>query len=178
MSKDKLIVAFFVILSLVLIFLGMNRVKSIKSQIVEQKENTAKLNQWLEYVDGLDMSLETERDSGRVIGRIPQVKDPIANQVLMQKFIETFLSHLGMEAEVKAEKEKKSSDFPSLIGVDEVPILVGIKDYSSYTQIIRMLDDFRSFPFGIEVFCIGGVDVPIPGNLRLKMKYYIIPEAT
>ncbi len=178
MNKNKLIVAFFVILSLVLIYLGMNRVKSIKSQIVEQKENTAKLNQWLEYVDGLEKSLETERDSGRVIGRIPQVNDPIANQVLMQKFIQTFLSHRGMEADVKAEKERKSSDFPALIGVNEVPITVGIKDYSSFSQIIRMLDDFRSFPFGIEAFCIGVGDIPIPGNLRLRMKYYVIPEVS
>jgi hypothetical protein len=178
MSRDKLIVAFFAILSLVLIYLGMNRVKSIKLQIVEQKENTAKLNERLEYVNGLENSLETERDGGRVIGRIPQVKDPIANQILMQKFVQSFLSRRGMEAEVKADKEKKSSDFPALIGVNEVPITVGIKDYSSFSQIIRVLDDFRSFPFGIEAFCIGIGDIPIPGNLRLKMKYYIIPEAS
>jgi hypothetical protein len=178
MSKDKIIIAVFVVLSLVLSYLGMSRVKLIKSQIIEQMENTAKLNQRLEYVDGLAMSLETEIDSGRVIGRIPQVNDPIANQVLMQKFIQNFLLSRGMEAEVKAEKERKSNDFPSLIGVNEVPITVGVKDYSSLTQIIGMLDDLRSLPFGIEALCIGGGEIPIPGNLRLRIKYYIIPEAS
>jgi hypothetical protein len=150
MSKDKIIIAVFVVLSLVLSYLGMSRVKLIKSQIIEQMENTAKLNQRLEYVDGLAMSLETEIDSGRVIGRIPQVNDPIANQVLMQKFIQNFL----------------------------LPITVGVKDYSSLTQIIGMLDDLRSLPFGIEALCIGGGEIPIPGNFRLRIKYYIIPEAS
>jgi|WetSurMetagenome_2_1015567.scaffolds.fasta_scaffold27810_3 hypothetical protein len=178
MDKSKIIIAVFALLSLALIFFGTKQVKSIKAQIVEQKSDIAKLYQQLEYVDNLESNLETAKESGGIIGRIPQVNDPIANQALMNKFIQTFLARMELMAEVKVDKRKRSKDFPDFIGVDEVPLLIGIKDYTSYGQVMKMLNEFRKFPFGIEILCIGGSDVPIPGNLRIKMKYYIIPEAS
>jgi len=178
MDKGKIIIAVIAVLSLALIFFGTKQVNSIKAQIVEQKENTAKLYQQLEYVDGLEMTLESQKESGETIDRIPQVGDPIADQVLMKKFIQTLLGGMGLEAEVRVEKRTKSKAFPDLIGVDEVPLLIGIKEYSSYGQIMEILNEFRKFSIGIEILCIGGNDVAIPGNLRFKMKYYIIPEAS
>jgi len=135
-----------------------------------------KSTQRLEYLRDLEESLEERRISGKVLVEIPRAYDPIANKVLMEKFIKSLLSRLGLEAEVKVENERKSKDFPDVVSVNEVPLMIGVKNYTSYDQVIKMLKEFKNFPFVVEVLTIGGTDVGVPGNLRVKLKYYVIPK--
>jgi hypothetical protein len=178
MDKTKVIMIAFALLTFLLLFFGMKKIKSIQGQINEKKENLKKLDERLTYVKNLEESLELRRIEGQVLRQIPRVKDPIANQVLMKKFFESFLSRIKLEAEVKVENERASKDFPTIIGANEVPLMIGIKDYTSYTQIMNMFEEFKNYPFGIEMFTIGGTSIPVPGHIRLLIKYYIIPEVT
>jgi hypothetical protein len=178
MGKDKTIIVIFSFLILAIAFLGVKKVGSLRGQIAEQKEYLNKSNQRLDYLDNLEQSLEERRQSGKVLVEIPRAQDPMANQVLMEKFIKSFLSRLGLEAEVKVENERKSRDFPDVVTVNEVPLKIGIKSYASYDQIIKMLKEFRNFPFVVEVLTIGGTDVAVPGHLRIQLKYYIIPKGS
>lgn len=178
MNKTKGIMIGFAVLTLLLLVFGTKKIKSIKGQIKEQTEKFKKLDERLNYLKNLEQSLERRRMEGQVLSRIPRVKDPIANKVLMKKFFKSFLSRMGLKAEVRVEKERGSKDFPAVIGVSEVPLMIGVKDYTSYRQIMSMFDEFERFPFGIEIFAIGGREIPVPGNLRLKLKYYIIPEGS
>jgi hypothetical protein len=178
MGKQKIIIVAFAFLALLSLFLGIKKVRSIQGQIGEEKAQLAKSNQRLEYVRNLEESLELRRITGKVLCRIPRAKDPIANQVLMRKFMESFLSRVGLEAEVKVENERKSRDFPDVITVNEVPLMIGIRNYSSYDQVTTMLKEFGNFPFVVQIFTIGGTDVAVPGNLRVQLKYYIVPEAS
>ncbi len=178
MDKQKIILFAFGFLALLSLFLGIRKIRSIQAQIGEEKEQLAKSDQRLEYVRDLEESLELRRITGKVLCRIPRAKDPIASQVLMRKFMESFLSRLGLEAEVKVENERKSRDFPDVITVNEVPLMIGIRNYSSYDQVMTMLKEFGNFPFVVEIFTIGGTEVAIPGNLRIQLKYYIVPEAS
>jgi len=114
--------------------------------------------------------------SGKVLVEIPRADDPIANKVLIERFIKSFLSRLGLEAEVKVENERRSRDFPDVVTVNEVPLRIGIRNYPSYDQVIKMLKEFNNFPFVVEIITIGGTDVAVPGNLRVQLKYYIIPK--
>jgi hypothetical protein len=175
MGKDKGIICVFVILMLLLSFFGIKKIKSLKAQIGEQKESVAKLDQRLEYVNNLEESLELRRMTGKVLTQIPRVNDPIANKVLIKKFILSFLSRLGCEAEVEVDNERKSKDFPDMIGVNEVPLRIGISSNISYNQMTNLLKAFRDFPFVIEILTIGGTDVALPGVLRLQVKYYVVP---
>lgn len=178
MGKEKIILIGFGFLILLLAFLGIKKIKSFNGQIAEQKEHVAKSYQRLEYVKDLEKSLEERRMSGRILVEIPRAQDPIANKVLISKFMKAFLSRLGLEAEVKVENERRSRDFPDMITVNEVPIRIGIKNYSSYDQVMKMLKEFKNFPFAVEILTIGGTDVAVPGNLRLQLKYYIILEGS
>lgn len=178
MGKEKIILIGFGFLILLLAFLGIKKIKSFNGQIAEQKEHVAKSYQRLEYVKDLEKSLEERRMSGRILVEIPRAHDPIANKVLMEKFMKAFLSRLGLEAEVKVENERKSRDFPDVVMVNEVPLKIGIKNYSSYDQVMKMLKEFKNFPFTVEILTIGGTDVAVPGNLRLQLKYYVIPEGS
>lgn len=175
MRKEKLIIIGSVFLILLLLFLGVKKIRSLQVQITEQKESVEKSSQRLEHLRDLEQSLELRRETGRVLCQIPQAEDPIASKVLMGKFIKSFLSRLGLEAEVKVENERKSKDFPDVVTISEVPMRIGIKNYSSYDQLMNLLKEFRNFPFMIEILTIGGTDVAIPGILRIQLKYYAVP---
>ena len=176
MGKEKGIIFVFVILVALLFVFGAKKIRSLQAQIGVQKEQVAELDQRLDKVRNLEESLEMRRLTGKVLHQIPRVQDPIANRVLIEKFLKSFLSRLGLEAEVKADGERKSRDFPDMIGVNEVPIKIGIKNYSSYDQMMSMLEEFRNLPFLIEILTIGGTDVAVPGILRVQLKYYVVPE--
>jgi hypothetical protein len=178
MKKEKVIIVGFAFLTLLLLFVGIKKIKSLQGQINEQKEHVAKSNQRLDYVRDLEESLELRRVTGRVLRGIPRVKDPIANKVLTEKFMKSLLSRLGLEAEVKVENERKSRDFPDVVTVNEVPLRIGIKNYSSYDQVMTILREFQNFPFVVEIITVAGTDVAVPGNLRVQLKYYIIPETS
>ena len=178
MGKQKVIIIAFSFLVLLLLFFGVKKSKSLKQQIREQKESVVKLDQRLQYLRDLEESLEQRRMTGEVLTRIPRVDDPIANKVLMRKFMTSFLSRLGLEAEVVVENERKSKDFPDVLTINEVPLKIGIKNYSTYDQVLTMLEEFKNFPFVVEILTIGGTDVAVPGNLRVQLKYYIIPEGS
>lgn len=178
MGREKIIIIGFGCLILLIAFFGVKRIKSLNRQIREQKENVAKSSQRLDYVKNLGESLELRRMSGKVLLEIPRAQDPIANKILMEKFIKSLLSRLGLEAEVKIENERKSRDFPDVITVNEVPLKIGIKSYSSYHQVIKMLKEFRNLPFVVEILTIGGTDVAVPGNLRVQLKYYVLPRGS
>ena len=178
MDKEKVIIIGFSVLALLVLFLGIKKIKTLQGEINEQKEHVAKSDQRLDYVRDLEESLELRRMTGRVLRGIPRVKDPIANKVLTEKFMKSFLSRLGLEAEVKVENERKSRDFPDVVTVNEVPLRIGIRNYSSYNQVMTILREFQNFPFVIEILTVGGTDVAVPGNLRVQLKYYIIPEAS
>jgi hypothetical protein len=178
MSKDKIIIVAFGVLILLVAFIGVKKIKALNDQIKEGKEQLSKSSQRLEYVDKLEESLEERRITGKVLVEIPRAHDPIANKVLMRKFVTNFLSRLGLEAEVKVDGERKSRDFPDVVTVNEVPLRIGISNYSSYDQVIKMLREFGNFPFVVEVLTIGGTDVPVPGHLRVQLKYYVIPKGS
>lgn len=175
MDKRKIIIIGSAFLILLILFLGVKKIKSLQAQIKEQKENVAKSDKRLEHLIELEESLELRRESGMVVCQIPRAEDPIASKVLMGKFIESFLSRLGLEAEVRVENERKSRDFPDVVTVNEVPLKIGIRNYSSYEQVINLLREFRNFPFMIEILTIGGTDVAVPGILRIQLKYYTVP---
>ncbi len=178
MGKEKIIIIGFGFLILLITFVGIKKIKSLDEQIREQKERVTKSSQRLDYVKDLEESLELRRMSGKVLVEIPRAQDRIANKVLMEKFIKSFLSRLGLEAEVKVENERKSRDFPDVVTVNEVPLKIGIKNYSSYDQVIKMSREFRNFPFVVEILTIGGTAVAVPGNLRVQLKYYVIPRGS
>jgi hypothetical protein len=178
MSKEKIIIVVFGFLILLIAFVGIKKIKSLDAQIGEQQEHMGKSTQRLEHLQNLEESLEERRMSGKVLVEIPRAHDPIANKVLMEKFMKSFLSRLGLEAEVKVENERRSRDFPDVITVNEVPLRIGIKNYTSYDQVIKMLREFKNFPFVVEVLTIGGTDVAVPGNLRVQLKYYLIPKGS
>jgi len=175
MQKEKIIIIGSAFVILILLFIGIGKVKSLQAQIGEQKEKVEKSNQRLEYLRDLEESLELRRETGKVLCQIPRAEDPIASKILMAKFIKSFLSRLGMEAEVKVENEHKSKDFPDVVSITEVPLRIGIRNYSSYDQVMKLLKEFRNFPFVIEVLTIGGTDVAVPGVLRIQLKYYDVP---
>lgn len=178
MSKDKIIIIAFGVLILLVAFIGVKKIKALNGQIREGREQLSKSSQRLDYVDKLEESLEERRITGKVLVEIPRAHDPIANKVLMRNFVTNFLSRLGLEAEVKVDGERKSRDFPDVVTVNEVPLRIGINNYASYDQVIKMLREFRSFPFVVEVLTIGGTDVPVPGHLRVQLKYYVIPKGS
>ena len=178
MDKEKVIIIGFAFLTLLGLFLGVKKIKSLQGQINEQKEHVAKSSQRLDYVRDLEESLELRRVTGEVLRGIPRVRDPIANRVLTEKFMKSLLSRLGLEAEVKVENERKSRDFPDVVTVNEVPLRIGVRNYSSYDQLMTMLREFQNFPFVVEILTVGGTDVAVPGNLRVQLKYYIIPETS
>lgn len=175
MGKEKGVIFAFVILVVLLFVFGAKKIKSLQTRIGEQKEYVEKLDQRLEKVRDLEESLELRRLTGKVLHQIPRVEDPIANKVLIKKFFKSFFSRLGLEAEVKVQNERKSKDFPDVVGVNEVPVKIGIRGYSSYNQVMNMLEEFRNFPFAIEILTIGGTDVAVPGILRVQLKYYVVP---
>jgi hypothetical protein len=76
---------------------------------------------------------------------------------------------------VKVGQEKNSPDFPSLVGIKEIPIEMGVTNYSSYDQLIILLDNFREYPFVVDLFTLGGKEINIPGKLKLRIKYYLSP---
>jgi hypothetical protein len=178
MGKEKITIIGFGFLIVLIAFLGIKKIKSLNGQIGEQKESVAKSSQRLEYVKELGESLEQRRESGKALVEIPRAQDPIANKVLMEKFIKSFLSRLGFEAQVIVDRERRSRDFPDVITVNEVPLRIGISNYDSYDQVIRMLREFENFPFVVEVLTIGGTDVAVPGHLRVQLKYYVLPEGS
>ena len=126
MGKEKIIIIGSVFLILMLLFLGIKKIQSLRVQIKEQKENVEKSNQRLEKLRDLEESLEFRRETGKVLCQIPRAKDPMANKVLTQKFLKSFLSRLGLNAEVKVENERKSRDFPDVVDINEVPLKIGI----------------------------------------------------
>lgn len=178
MSKDKIIIIAFGLLILVVAFIGVKKIKALNGQIKDGREQLSKSCQRLEYVERLEESLEERRITGKVLVEIPRAHDPIANKVLMRKFVTNFLSRLGLEAEVKVDNERKSRDFPDVVTVNEVPLRIGISNYASYDQVIKMLKEFGNFPFVVEIITIGGTDVPVPGQLRVQLKYYVIPKGS
>jgi len=178
MSKDKIIIIAFGFLILLVAFIGIKKIKALNGQIKEGREQLGKSSQRLEYVENLEASLEERRITGKVLVEIPRAHDQIANKVLMRKFVTNFLSRLGLEAEVKVDGERKSRDFPDVVTVNEVPLRIGINNYTSYDQVIKMLREFKSFPFVVEILTIGGTDVAVPGHLRVQIKYYVIPKGS
>lgn len=178
MSKDKIIIIVSGVLILLVAFIGVKKIKALNGQIKEGREQLSKSSQRLDYVDKLEESLEERRITGKVLVEIPRAHDPIANKVLMRKFVTNFLSRLGLEAEVKVDGERKSRDFPDVVTVNEVPLRIGINNYASYDQVIKMLREFGNFPFVVEILTIGGTDVPVPGHLRVQLKYYVIPKGS
>ena len=178
MGKEKIIIIGSVLLILLFLFLGTKKIKSLRMNIKEQVENVEKSNQRLEKLRYLEESLELRRETGKVLCQIPQADDPMANKVLTQKFIQSYLSRLGLDAEVKVDNERQSKDFPDVVDINEVPLKIGIKSYSSYDQVMNLLREFKNFPFVIEVLTIGGTDVAVPGILRIQLKYYAVQEST
>jgi hypothetical protein len=178
MGKEKILLIAFGFLILGIAFVGIKKIKSLGAQIGEQEVQTEESTQRLEYLEELEESLEERRMSGQVLVEIPREPDPIANKVLMERFMKSFLSRLGLDAEVKVENERKSRDFPDVVTVNEVPLKIGIKNYDSYDQVIKMLAEFRNFPFAVEILTIGGTDVAIPGSFRVQLKYYVIPKGS
>lgn len=174
MGKEKGVIFAFIILVILLTFFGIKKIKSLQTQIGEQKEIIVKVDQRLEYLNNLEESLELRRISGKVLHQIPRVPDPIANKVLIKKFFISFLARMGFDAEVEVDNERKSKDFPDVIEVNEVPIKIGISNYSSYTQVMNMLEESRNLPLVVEIFTLGGTEVPVPGILRLQLKYYAV----
>jgi hypothetical protein len=178
MSKGKIIIIAFGFLILLVAFFGIKKIKALNGQIKEGREQLTKSTERLGYVEDLEASLEERRITGKVLVEIPRAQDPIANKVLMRKFVTNFLSRLGLEAEVKVDNERKSKDFPDVVTVNEVPLRIGINNYASYDQVIKMLREFKSFPFVVEILTIGGTDVAVPGHLRVQLKYYVIPKGS
>ncbi len=175
MKKEKIIIIGSAFAILLLLFVGVKKIKALRTQVGEQRENVEKSSQRLNFLRELEQSLEERRETGKVLCQIPRAEDPVASKVLVAKFLQSFLSRMGLQAEVKVEDERKSRDFPDVVTITEVPMRIGIKNYSSYDQVMKLLKEFRNFPFVIEVLTIGGTDVAVPGVLRLQLKYYAVP---
>lgn len=173
MGKEKAIIIASALVLAVSIFFGSGRIRSLRAQIGERQEEVAKSDQRLEELRTLGESLELRRMTGKVLCEIPRAQDPVASRVLIAKFLESFLSRQGFDAQVRVGNERASKDFPAVVGVNEVPIKIGIKDYASYAQVVNLLREIRNFPFVIEVITIGGTEVPVPGVFRLQLKYYV-----
>ncbi|MCJ7458054.1 MAG: hypothetical protein MUP17_03565, partial [candidate division Zixibacteria bacterium] len=70
---------------------------------------------------------------------------------------------------------KNSPDFPGLVGIREIPLEIGVTNYSSYDQMIILLEYLKEYPFIVDLFTLGGKDIELPGKLKLRIKYYLPP---
>jgi len=164
-----------VVVIVLILFFGIRQIRSLQAQINQKKVSVVGLKAHLDEVRRLSESLALRRLKGGKLQDVPYVAEPQVNKALLEKFMQSLMSQVSLECQVKVGQEKNSPDFPSLVGIKEIPIEMGVTNYSSYDQLIILLDNFREYPFVVDLFTLGGKEINIPGKLKLRIKYYLSP---
>jgi len=164
-----------VVVIVLILFFGIRQIRSLQAQINQKKVSVVGLKAHLEEVRKLSESLTLRRLKGGKLQQVPYVAEPQVNKALLEKFMQMIMSQVSLECQVKVGQEKNSPDFPGLVGIREIPIDMGVTNYSSYDQLIILLDNFREYPFIVDLFTLGGKEINLPGKLKLRIKYYLSP---
>lgn len=171
MKKQIFLVAGIVIV--LVLFFGVRQIRSLQTRISQKKKSVEELNAHLENLKRLSASLTLKRLKGGKLREVPFVSEPQVNKVLLEKYLQSVFGQVGLTCEVKVGKEKNSADFPNLAGIREMPLEVGVTNYSSYDQLIILLESLKEYPFLVDLFTIGGKGLNVPGELKLRIKYYL-----
>lgn len=173
MKKQLFLIAGIVIF--LVLFFGIRQIRSLQARISQKKKGVEELNAHLENLKRLSASLALKRLKGGKLKEVPFVSEPQVNKVLLEKYLQSVFSQVGLTCEVRVGKEKNSADFPSLAGIREMPLEIGVTNYSSYDQLIILLEYLKEYPFLVDLFTVGGKDINLPGELKLRVKYYLSP---
>ncbi len=155
------------------LFFGVRQIRSLQARISQKKKSVEELNAHLEDLKRLSASLTLKKLKGGKLKEVPFVSEPQVNKVLLEKYLQSVFGQAGLSCEVKVGKEKNSTDFPNLAGIKEMPLEIGVTNYSSYEQLIILLESLKEYPFLVDLFTIGGKDLNVPGELKLRIKYYL-----
>ncbi|HVP37131.1 MAG TPA: hypothetical protein VMT04_09075 [Terriglobales bacterium] len=164
-----------VVAIVLVLFFGIRQIRSLQAKISQKNTNLAGLKTHLGGLKRLTESLALKKLKGGKLQEVPYFSEPQVNKALLEKFVQSSFSQIGLECQVKVGQEKVSPDFPSLVGIREIPLEIGVTNYSSYDQLIILLEYLKEYPFIIDLFTLGGKDVELPGKLKLKIKYYLPP---
>jgi hypothetical protein len=173
MKKQFFLIAGIVIV--LVLFFGIKHIRSLQAQINQKKTSMAGLKTHLESLKRLTESLALKRLKGGQLREVPYFTEPQVNKALLEKFVQSSFSQIGLECQVKVGQEKNSPDFPGLVGIREIPLEIGVTNYSSYDQMIILLEYLKEYPFIVDLFTLGGKDIELPGKLKLRIKYYLPP---
>jgi hypothetical protein len=171
LKKQVFLIAGIVIV--LVLFFGIRQIRSLQPRISQKKKGVVELNAHLENLKRLSASLALKRLIGSKLHEVPFVSEPQVNKAILEKYLQSVFSQVGLACEVKVGKEKNSPDFPSLAGIREMPLEIGVTNYSSYDQLIVLLEYLKEYPFLVDLFTIGGKDISIPGELKFRLKYYL-----
>ena len=158
---------------ILVLFFGVRQIRSLQTRISQKKKSVEELNAHLENLKRLSTSLTLKRLKGGKLKEVPFVSEPQVNKVLLEKYLQSVFAQVGLTCEVKVGKEKNSADFPNLAGIREMSLEIGVTNYSSYDQLIILLESLKEYPFSVDLFTIGGKDLNVPGELKLRIKYYL-----
>ena len=163
------------ILIVLILFFGIRQIRSTQAKINQKKKSVEELNKHLDNLKRLSASLALKRLKGSKLQEVPYVSEPQVNKALLEKYLQSVLGQVSLTGEVKVGKERNSPDFPSLAGIREIPLEIGVTNYSSYDQLIIVLESLKEYPFLVDLFTVGGKDIIIPGELKMRIKYYLSP---
>jgi len=171
LKKQIFLIAGIVIV--LVLFFGVRQIRSLQTRISQKTKSVEELNAHLENLKKLSASLALKRLKGGKLQEVPFVSEPQVNKVLLEKYLQLVFERISLTCKVRVGKEKNSPDFPSLAGIREMPLEIGVTNYSSYDQLIILLESLKEYPFLIDLFTLGGKDINLPGELKLRIKYYL-----
>lgn len=148
-------------------------VRSLRAEIAMQRLALDERRQHLDSLRAERLSLRRLRLEDRLLAPLPHAADPVTNEVLLRAALDDLMATHGLLGTVHVHPVAPDASFHEAIGIDSVPIDLGIDDYADYGQVVGLVDDLGRHAVIVDGFCVGCTDIGVPGRVRLKLRYFV-----
>ncbi len=176
--SSKTAMGIFVMLGLITFYAGNKMVGSVERKIEYTEKDIMELESKRRMLWQFEKVLTAEKDKLQAIQTLETTDDFVAKAVATD-LVESWLKIAGLNGQVITKNARYSQDFPSILGVKEVEVLVGVRDYTSYVSLVNFMDYLSKGSFFVEGLYMGSAapaNLDVGGIFKLYLKFYVLAE--
>lgn len=167
---------FIVLLIILIVFIPVSqkRIAFLKKELNKKMAEIAELQEKRALIREVEELLKTAPPSLELVE--PSKIDLEVAPLVAQELAQNLLKSLGIKGEVIVEEPVPSPYFPGILNIYEVPLELGLEDYNSYGELVKLLALMRETPLYVESFEYGGGEnsYKARGKLHFRCKFLFI----
>ncbi|RKY95530.1 MAG: hypothetical protein DRQ06_03500 [Candidatus Hydrothermota bacterium] len=174
----KSTLSIFIVAAALILYVGNKTLAGIENKIKETEKEIMKLEAKRRSLWIFERVLTEKKDELSAIQTVSTDNKFVAKAVATD-LLESTLKLTRLRGKVFAISFDQSKDFPDLLGIREVNLQIGIRDYPTYIDLVNFMEYLTKGPFFVEGLYMGGAapsNLAVGGIFKLQLKFYVTPE--